>query len=45
MFNSYKFSRSEFLSMGALIDINLNSIEQTLINKKYYYSNKINYNL
>ena len=27
------------------IDINLNSIEQTLINKKYYYSNKINYNL
>jgi hypothetical protein len=29
MFNSYKFSRSEFLSMGALIDINLNSISET----------------
>jgi len=28
MFNSYKFSRSEFLSMGALININLNSISE-----------------
>jgi hypothetical protein len=26
MFNSYKFSRTEFLSMGAFININLNSI-------------------
>lgn len=28
MFNSYKFSRSEFLSMGAFININLNSISE-----------------
>jgi hypothetical protein len=27
-FNSYKFSRSEFLSMGSLIDINLNSLSE-----------------
>jgi hypothetical protein len=26
MFNSYKFSRSEFLSLGAFININLNSV-------------------
>jgi hypothetical protein len=29
MFNSYKFSRSEFLSMGAFININLNSVSDT----------------
>ena len=29
MFNSYKFSRSEFLSLGALININLNSVSGT----------------
>ena len=29
MFNSYKFSRSEFLSLGAFININLNSISET----------------
>jgi hypothetical protein len=28
MFNSYKFSRSEFLSLGALININLNSVSE-----------------
>jgi hypothetical protein len=29
MFNSYKFSRSELLSMGSFININLNSIGET----------------
>jgi hypothetical protein len=29
MFNSYKFSRTEFLSMGAFININLLSVSQT----------------
>ena len=29
MFNSYKFSRSEFLSLGAFININLNSVSNT----------------
>jgi len=29
MFNSYKFSRSEFLSMGAFININLSSVSNT----------------
>ena len=29
MFNSYKFSRSEFLSLGAFININLSSVSNT----------------
>jgi hypothetical protein len=29
MFNSYKFSRSEFLSLGAFININLSSVSST----------------
>jgi len=28
IFNSYKFSRSEFLSMGAIIDINLTQVSE-----------------
>jgi hypothetical protein len=29
LFNSYKFSRTEFLSLGAFININLNSVNNT----------------